>query len=371
MVQSYPLAVRALMQVCAGRLRAAEADAAAALRLSRTSPVGAEDDLALLALSQSQYLLGRWDDAMITANRAIAIAFAEKKAWSYPLSHELASFVRAGRGDWAEAEAAVREALHSRSEIGAESCARAGAVLAQARADHAGMLAALRPILDLPNPRRGWPLIRQAFWRPLLAEALIGTGRLAEAAAEVADLDDIAQQTPYLGVVTARLSGWLAEQRGDPRAAAARYEAGLAAPVSPDDAPLYRGLLEQAYGRLLAAIGERATAVTSLQTARQRFITLTARPFVDRCEADLFTIGQAAAPPVPAAAEFRLTEREREIAYLIGRGRTNREIAAELFLSEKTVEYHLSHVFTKLGMTNRRQVRDHMQRTNPVTQAAR
>ena len=49
----------------------------------------------------------------------------------------------------------------------------------------------------------------------------------------------------------------------------------------------------------------------------------------------------------------RLSGREREVAELVALGRTNREIAAELFLSEKTIETHLSHVFAKLGVKSR------------------
>ena len=48
-----------------------------------------------------------------------------------------------------------------------------------------------------------------------------------------------------------------------------------------------------------------------------------------------------------------LTEREREIAELVGQGHTNREIAVATYLSEKTVERHLSRMFTKLGIANR------------------
>ncbi|MFJ2167513.1 response regulator transcription factor [Streptomyces griseofuscus] len=57
-----------------------------------------------------------------------------------------------------------------------------------------------------------------------------------------------------------------------------------------------------------------------------------------------------------------LSAREREIAHLVGRGLTNKEIGKELFVSSKTVEQHLSHDYEKLALTNRRELRDHVQR---------
>jgi DNA-binding CsgD family transcriptional regulator len=54
-----------------------------------------------------------------------------------------------------------------------------------------------------------------------------------------------------------------------------------------------------------------------------------------------------------ASGDAGLTDRELEVARLVTAGKTNREIAAELFLSEKTVETHLSHAFAKLGVSSR------------------
>ena len=56
---------------------------------------------------------------------------------------------------------------------------------------------------------------------------------------------------------------------------------------------------------------------------------------------------------VPAATAEELTAREREIAELVARGRSNKQVAAELFLSLKTVEHHLSRVYAKLGLRSR------------------
>jgi DNA-binding NarL/FixJ family response regulator len=51
-----------------------------------------------------------------------------------------------------------------------------------------------------------------------------------------------------------------------------------------------------------------------------------------------------------------LTERELSVAYVVAGGRTNQEAAAELYVSQKTVEYHLSHIYAKLGISSRRQL---------------
>ena len=52
-----------------------------------------------------------------------------------------------------------------------------------------------------------------------------------------------------------------------------------------------------------------------------------------------------------------MTDRERDVAVLVAKGMTNREVAAELYVSPKAVDYHLGHIFGKLGITSRRDLR--------------
>ena len=62
---------------------------------------------------------------------------------------------------------------------------------------------------------------------------------------------------------------------------------------------------------------------------------------------------------------FELTAKERAVAHLAGEGMTNREIAAELYVSAKSVEYHLRNVFAKFGITSRRQLRPALSSASP------
>lgn len=97
-------------------------------------------------------------------------------------------------------------------------------------------------------------------------------------------------------------------------------------------------------GLALAAIGDRAAADIELDNARAIFTELGARPDLDRLAALL-------GPPVPHHAG--LSAREGEVLALLAAGKTNREIAAALYLSPHTVGRHIGNIFAKLGVTSR------------------
>jgi DNA-binding CsgD family transcriptional regulator len=73
-------------------------------------------------------------------------------------------------------------------------------------------------------------------------------------------------------------------------------------------------------------------------------------------EADLASHGITAGRP-GSRSPLELTDRERDVAVLVAKGMTNREVAAELYVSQKAVDYHLGHIFGKLGITSRRELR--------------
>jgi ATP/maltotriose-dependent transcriptional regulator MalT len=341
----------------AGQLTSAAADLSAALSLNRGP--GELDVAASALLAYVHYHLGSWAAAAAAADRAIALALSRGATWSYTKAHAVAACVAASRGMLEAAENHVRTSRRWWSTAGSSAeavfPAVADATLAQAKGDYAAMAAALKPVsgrlrhgADHHDHGFGW-------WWPLYVEALLGTGRLDQAAEVLAELD--AGIPPCLRPGAAWLEGWLAQLRGDMDAAQAIYAAALAGETPQDDIPLLRARLEHAYGLLLLARRNRRPAVGWLRAARERYWSLGAAPFLARCDADLAACGMRAITAEPSSVRNVLSSAEERVAQLVAQGMTNQEVARQLYVSTKTVEFHLSNIFTKLGITSRRQLR--------------
>jgi ATP/maltotriose-dependent transcriptional regulator MalT len=341
----------------AGHLTAAADDLAAALRISRGP--GELNVAANTLLAYVQYHLGQWKSAAATVEQAISLALSRGATWSYTKAHAVAACVAASGGRLEEAEDLLRTCRRWWSMVGSAADvvfpAVAAATLAQAKGDYAAMLAALGPVcgmLDETNCADN----DSELWRLLQVEALIGTGRLDEAAVEVAKRTDV--NRPYLRAGHGWLAGWLAHARGDLEAAKAIYADALSIEIPHDDVPLLRARLEHGYGLLLLAQHSRRPAVNWLRSARDRYLSLGAAPFLARCDADLNACGLRTIAADPDAIGVRrvLSGQEDRVARLVAQGMTNQEVARQLYVSTKTVEFHLSNIFTKLGITSRRQL---------------
>jgi DNA-binding CsgD family transcriptional regulator len=93
-----------------------------------------------------------------------------------------------------------------------------------------------------------------------------------------------------------------------------------------------------------------------LRTAHQLFADMGADGFAERARRELLATGEKVRKRSNPARD-QLTAQEAQIARLVIAGSTNPEIAAELFISPRTVEWHLRHVFSKLGVSSRKELR--------------
>ncbi|WP_062428277.1 LuxR C-terminal-related transcriptional regulator [Herbidospora daliensis] len=136
-----------------------------------------------------------------------------------------------------------------------------------------------------------------------------------------------------------RAGAGLAAARGEGAAATALFEEAVRAAD-----PFERARAEFAYGSFLRRSGRRTEAARRLRAACDGFRALGATPFLERSNRQLAACGRS---------NDALTAQESTVAGLVVAGLTNKEIARRLTLSVKTVEYHLSNVFAKLGVSSR------------------
>ncbi|MCX4574946.1 AAA family ATPase [Streptomyces sp. NBC_01571] len=110
------------------------------------------------------------------------------------------------------------------------------------------------------------------------------------------------------------------------------------------------------YGEWLRRRNRRHDSRTQLRTAYETFTRVGAEGFAERARRELLATGETARKRT-FGTDSELTGQEAQIAGLAGEGLTNTEIAAQLFISSRTVEWHLGNVFAKLGLSSRRQLR--------------
>ncbi len=260
---------------------------------------------------------------------------------------------------WLEARQGHADACREHAEEALALCARNPVSIAQVWAEYAlGELALisgdvpaaverLSGLLDLlAELDIGDPDVSPA---PDLVEAYLRSGRTEEAAELAAryGADAAAKALPWAQARAARLRGLLCGwDELDDRFA----EAFALHERTPDVFESARTKL--AYGARLRRARRRSDARGPLREALDCFDRLGARPWADVTAVELEATGETVARR-GGDERAALTPRELQIALLLAEGRTTRETAAALFLSPKTVEYHLRHVYTKLGIASR------------------
>jgi DNA-binding CsgD family transcriptional regulator len=120
---------------------------------------------------------------------------------------------------------------------------------------------------------------------------------------------------------------------------------------------VYLARTQLVYGEWLRRENRRVDAREQLRAAHDAFIRIGADGFAERARRELLATGETVRKRSVETLD-ELTAQEAQIARLAGEGRTNPEIGAELFLSPRTVEWHLRKVFPKLGISSRKELRD-------------
>jgi DNA-binding CsgD family transcriptional regulator len=307
----------------------------------------------LTILSRAHFTAGDWGAAAVAAERAMALA-AEAEHPHSAFVWWAAVAVPAARGEWETADAYARAAAAEPVDALDRTVAlgMALAEVAAARNEPEQVLAALEPVAALsPNPGIDepgfWP------WQGLYADALVSLDRAAEADRFLRAHEERAQARGRQAMVArlARVRGRIEAACGEREGAEAAFRRALEH-VEPLGMPYEHALVHLAYGQFLRRNGRRRAAADQLTGAQALLTELGARPALERTERELEACGLH---PVRRQGSPRpdLTPQEQSIARLVATGRTNREVAAELLLSAKTVEMHLTRIYAKLGISSR------------------
>ncbi|HEY2200241.1 MAG TPA: LuxR C-terminal-related transcriptional regulator, partial [Solirubrobacteraceae bacterium] len=186
-----------------------------------------------------------------------------------------------------------------------------------------------------------------------LAEAAAHSGHRDQARAMMSELEPIARQAPppwfQIGMLYAR--PFLADDAD----AELLFRAALATDMT--RWPVYRARLQLAFGEWLRRQRRKVESRAPLRAARDAFDALGVGPWGERARQELRASGESSRRRTADTLD-QLTPQELQIAQMAASGLSNREIGQRLYLSHKTVETHLYHVFPKLGVTSRAQLPD-------------
>jgi DNA-binding CsgD family transcriptional regulator len=240
------------------------------------------------------------------------------------------------QGDYAAAEAAYRDA----SRFGREP--QPGLALLRLRqGDAEAAAAAIRRVVgEIRQP------MQRAALLPAYAEIMLAVGDAEEARTASSDLDELAASTerPMLAALASHVRGAVELEAGDPQAALGALRQAWQA-WQELDAPYEVARVRVLVGLACRALGDDDTAAFELEAARAAFDQLGAVP--DSALVDSLT------RETVAGDTHGLSARELEVLRLVAAGKTNRDIAATLVVSEHTVARHVQNIFGKLGVSSR------------------
>ena len=191
-------------------------------------------------------------------------------------------------------------------------------------------------------------------WLPVVGELAEAYARLGRPEQSAELLAELGEGRAAFRVVAARVAGLLA-----PPGELDEVFAAALARCDPEAVPLERARTLFDHGQRLRRAKRRRDARVQLHAALRLFEAAGAQGWARRCRAEIDATGRRAPTPDDRTVD-RLTSQERQIALHVAEGLTNREIATRIFLSPKTVEYHLGNVYRKLQLRSRPELIRHL-----------
>jgi DNA-binding NarL/FixJ family response regulator len=335
------------------RRERAEHHAAAVARLRRAGAVG-DLSRALSMAAESEMFLGHYTSAAVSASEALRLSDETGLPLSRAYALAVLAAVEAVQGREDACRAHARECMEITGArglaMGSAMSRYALGVLELGLGRPAEALGHLRAIVE-PGSGFAHPLVA-LMSAPDLVEAAARSGRHEEAGDAVERFSAWATGlgTGVYRAVADRMRALLAD--GDE--AIELYQAAVLGGDA-SDSPLDHARSSLLLGERLRRARRRGEARPHLRVALTLFEGLGAEPWARRAEAELRASGEVVRARSASMLD-ELTPQELQIARLVSEGATNRDVAGELFLSPRTVEYHLRNIFAKLNVTARGQL---------------
>ncbi|MEU5786319.1 AAA family ATPase [Micromonospora purpureochromogenes] len=309
---------------------------------------------ALFLLGNDAYFTGRWDEVHTLTTEGLDLCEAHDYSLLRWPGLFLQALVAAARGDSETARGLAQQMSGWAGPRRADAvCTYAWHIRTLVAMSRGDFEEAYRSAERVTPVGQFAPHAPNALWLIMeMVEAAARTGRADDAAAHVkaADQAHIAQLSPRLELVVAGARAMAADEESF----ASLFDSALAVPDA-DRWPFDLARIHLAYGERLRRTRSPAAARTHLHAAADLFDQLQARPWAQRTSNELRATGVHRDRPAGAP---ELTAQQLQIARLAATGLTNKQIGERLFLSSRTVGYHLHQIFPKLGVTSRAALRD-------------
>src|SRR5713101_950462 len=320
---------------------------------------------ALGHLAELDFRSGRWAAAQSGASEAVELAAQFGHTFSLMYALACLSWVEAARGKADECRAHIGRLWNVSEFARTAIAAYVGRILGLLELGLGRNEEAIKHLQPVAEGLVQAGLMAPALFQetPDLIEAYVHTGRRAEAESWLLTLQKQAEAGPGTWAVAAasRCRGLIEEDFQSAFEEALRLHART-------DMPFERARTELCYGERLRRARRRAEARDQLHAALATFEHLGAEAWADRARNELRATGETVRRDRSASDE--LTLQELHVALKVAEGATNREAAAAMFLSPKTIEAHLSRIYSKLGIRSRTELAHRLAHESSATPTA-